>query len=46
MQKLSQHGGEKKWQDDSRSLLASEALEDDLGIGVDPQVLDGVGVRT
>lgn len=30
----------------SRSLLASEALEDNLGLGVDPQVLDSAGVRT
>lgn len=27
-----------------RSLLASEALEDDLGVAVDAQVLDGLGV--
>lgn len=28
----------------SRSLLASETLEDDLCVGVDPQVVDSLGV--
>ncbi len=37
-------GGTESAESNSRSLLASETLEDDLGVGIDAQVIDCGGV--